>query len=84
MHESARTLRAGGLLLLAFLVGVEVLHRDEMWGEAVSLDFHLLRMEQVAAGCEGAGLTVEMTLERPPYVAVEGPTTRGYLLARKP
>ncbi|HWW10073.1 MAG TPA: methyltransferase domain-containing protein [Candidatus Acidoferrales bacterium] len=84
MQECARALRANGLLLLAFHVGDEVLHRDEMWGVPVSLDFHLLTMERVAGACAGAGLTVEMTLERRPYTAVEGPTTRGYLLASKP
>jgi hypothetical protein len=39
LREFNRVLIPEGLLLLAFHVGSEVVHRDEMWGQAVSLDF---------------------------------------------
>lgn len=39
LSEMKRVLRSGGLLLLAFHVGDEVVHFDELWGQAVALDF---------------------------------------------
>jgi SAM-dependent methyltransferase len=43
LAETKRVLRPGGLLLLAFHVGDETLHLTELWGQAVSVDFHFLR-----------------------------------------
>ncbi len=83
MREFSRVLSDGGLVLLSFHVGNEVVHRDEMLGHPVSLDFHLLRMDDVTAACASAGLLVDATLERRPYAPTEAPTRRGYVLARK-
>jgi SAM-dependent methyltransferase len=41
-REIYRVLRPGGLLLLAFHAGDEVLHEDELWGQKISMDFLLL------------------------------------------
>ena len=81
--ELARALAPGGLLLVSFHVGDDVIHRDEMLGRPVALDFHMLNTRDVAALCEQAGLTVQVTLERRPHLAIEAPTTRGYVLAGK-
>jgi SAM-dependent methyltransferase len=81
--ELARTLAPGALLLLSFHVGDGVIHRDEMLGQQVQLDFHLPTSRHAIAICEEAGLTVQVNLERQPYLAVEAPTTRGYVLAQK-
>ncbi len=83
VRELARTLTPSGLLLLSFHVGEGVIHRDEMLGKPVQLDFHLIRSRDMVAACEAAGLTVQLTLERQPHLAVEAPTTRGYVLAKK-
>lgn len=83
LRECSRALVDGGLLLVSFHTGEGVIHRDEMLGQPVTLDFHLLRLEQVSEACRHAGFTVHAHLERPPYTAVEGPTTRGYVLGRK-
>src|SRR5262249_51980591 len=39
LRELKRVLRSGGVLFLAFHIGQEILHRDELWGEEVTLDF---------------------------------------------
>jgi|SRR5258705_1831412 len=74
---------AGGLLLLAFHVGDEVVHFDELWGQAVSLDFHLFCADAVAGALRRAGFEVEKIVERDPYPNVEAQTRRGYILASK-
>lgn len=80
--EFRRVLRPGGPLLVAFHIGDEVRHVDELLEQSVSLDFHLLRPADVAGLLEAAGFTVEMWLERTPYTSVEAATQRGYVLAR--
>jgi SAM-dependent methyltransferase len=78
----ARVLRSGGLLLVAFHVGEERVHRDEWWQQPVSLDFQFYQPAHLIALMEAAGFKVEMQLERAPYPA-EHPSQRGYLLARR-
>jgi len=51
-REMERVLQPGGLLLLAFHTGDEVLHEDELWGLPISLDFHL---QTLRAGGKKAG-----------------------------
>ncbi|MDQ6848331.1 MAG: methyltransferase domain-containing protein [Candidatus Dormibacteraeota bacterium] len=81
--ELARALAPGGLLFVSFHVGDAVIHREELLGRPVTLDFHMLNTADVVALCERAGLTVQVTLERRPHLAIEAPTTRGYVLAGK-
>jgi SAM-dependent methyltransferase len=84
MREFYRVLRLGGLTLLAFHIGDEVVHRDEWWEKAVSLDFHFYQLETLARRLEEAGFHIEAKIERAPYVgSVEHPSQRGYILARK-
>jgi SAM-dependent methyltransferase len=84
LSEMRRVLRSGGLLLLAFHVGDEVVHFDELWGQAVSLDFHLFCADAVVGALRRAGFEVEKIVERDPYPNVEAQTRRGYILASKP
>jgi SAM-dependent methyltransferase len=85
MREFYRVLRLGGLALLAFHIGDEVVHRNEWWEKPVSLDFHFYQIEALARRLEEAGFRIEARIERAPYVgSVEHPSQRGYLLARKP
>ena len=43
LRELHRVLKPAGRLLLAFHVGDDVLHREEMWDVKVSLDFYFFR-----------------------------------------
>jgi SAM-dependent methyltransferase len=77
----AHALRPGGRLLLGWHLGTDTLHLEELWGTAVRLDTYFFTAEGMAAGCEAAGLHVMEQHQRDPYVDVEYPSQRGYLLA---
>jgi SAM-dependent methyltransferase len=83
-REIQRVLRPGGLLLLAFHTGNEVLHEDELWGQKISMDFLLLPASEIKRDLEAAGFTIEEVVERGPYPDVEYQSQRAYIFARKP
>ena len=81
-REFRRVLAPGGVLLVAFHVGTETIHLDELWGRAVSLDFRFLVPGEIVAALRAAGLAVIESAEREPYEGAEYPSRRCYLLAR--
>lgn len=83
-REFHRVLRPGGYALVAFHVGDELVHRDEWWGHAVSVDFQFYQPAAIKRELRAAGFVVEARIEREPYIDVEHPSQRAYLLARKP
>jgi SAM-dependent methyltransferase len=83
-REMQRVLKPGGLLLLAFHIGDEILHEDELWGKKISMNFLLLQTSDIRHWLEQAGLVIEEVIERGPYPAVEYPSRRAYIFARKP
>ena len=84
LQEFRRVLRPGGLFLLAFHVGQDILHVDELWGEPVSLDFVFFRPEEMTGYLQAAGFVIDEVIERPPYPQVEHQSQRAYIFARKP
>ncbi len=84
-QEMLRVLQPQGMLLLGFHCGNQVVHRDEMWGAPVSLDFHFFPRSAVVTRLEEAGFTVQEAVEREPYgPEVEYQSRRGYVFARRP
>jgi SAM-dependent methyltransferase len=84
-REMARVLKPGGLLLLAFHIGDETLHRDEWLDRPVSLDFRFFSPQAIGRDLEAAGLMIEEVIEREPYAPeVEHQSRRAYIFALKP
>jgi SAM-dependent methyltransferase len=84
-REMHRVLRPGGRLLLAFHVGDQMIHEEELWERAISMDFFLFQPAEIRRYIEAAGLMVEEIIEREPYaVDVEYQSRRAYIFAQKP
>lgn len=81
-QEARRVLAPGGLALLAFHSGEEVVHRDDLFGAPVSLDFRCHTPENVVPALRLANLAVIEQVQREPYPGAEYPSRRCYLLAR--
>jgi ubiquinone/menaquinone biosynthesis C-methylase UbiE len=83
-REMARVLQTGGSLLLAFHVGDETLHPEELWGRPIAMDFFFFQPSSIRRLLEVAGLQIEETVEREPYAPeVEHQSRRAYIFARK-
>lgn len=84
-REMTRVLAPGGLLLLTFHTGNQIVHVQEMWGQKVSLEFFFFDPQSIRMKLEAAGLTVEDVIERGPYAPeIEHQSHRAYVFARKP
>jgi SAM-dependent methyltransferase len=84
LSEIRRVLGPGGLALFAFHIGEETLHRDELWGHPISLDFRFFQPAWISAQLGEAGFRILEATEREPYPEVEYPSRRCYLLAENP
>jgi SAM-dependent methyltransferase len=82
--EMVRALEPDGLVLIAFHVGGEIVHPDELWGVPLTLDFYLHQTATICQDLEAADFAVEEVAEREPYPEVEYQSRRAYILARKP
>ena len=81
-REARRVLVPGGLALVSFHIGEEVVHRDELFGAQVSLDFRCHAPENVVEALRSASLEVIEQVRREPYDGAEYPSRRCYLVAR--
>jgi SAM-dependent methyltransferase len=81
-RESRRVLAPDGLALVSFHVGQEVIHRDELFGAPVSLDFRYHPVQGVLEALRSAGLMPIEQIERDPYAGAEYPSRRCYVVAR--
>jgi len=83
-REMARVLQPGGTILLAFHVGSDTIHVDELWGKRISLDFFFFLPASIQRYMENAGLEIDEIIERGPYApSVEHQSRRAYVFARK-
>lgn len=76
-------LQAAGLLLLAFHIGDEVVHFDEMWGCPICMDFFYFQPAEVRNYMEAAGLVIEEVSEREPYAPEGAPKPEGIHLGEE-
>src|SRR5207248_7092375 len=83
--EMCGGLGPGGLLFLAFPLGVEVMQEENCWGHEGSLDLVLFGRKQVERYLGLVGFAIEDSLERDPYAPqVEYQSRRAYIRACKP
>jgi SAM-dependent methyltransferase len=82
MREMRRVLAPGGLALVSFHAGDEVVHVDELFGAAVDLDFRFHHPAAVVEALRAASFAVIEQVEREPYEGAEYPSRRCYLLAK--
>lgn len=82
--EMFRVLSPGGLLLLAFHLGEEVLRPEELWGQPIAMEFYHLPLGPIRAQLAEAGFEIVEVVERDPYPEVEYQSRRAYIFARKP
>jgi len=78
-----RVLRPGGSLFMAFHGGEGIVHRDEWYGQPVSIDFRFFCGDEMSDHLEAAGFAGIKLEEREPY-DFEYPTYRCYVSATKP
>jgi len=84
-REMFRALKPGGLLFVAFHIGIEVLREENLWGHPVSLDIVFYARKEVERYLGLAGFAIEDSLERDPYAPeVEYQSRRAYIRASKP
>jgi SAM-dependent methyltransferase len=79
-QEISRVLTHGGKLLLSFHGGEGEIHRDEWYGQPLSIDFRLFQSSEMAGYLEAAGFQDITIVEREPY-DFEHPTKRIYISA---
>lgn len=78
-RECRRILVDGGVMLLGFHAGDEVVHVDDLWDAPVSLDFRFHQPAIVSRSLAEAGFVVAEVIEREPYGGVEYPSRRCYV-----
>jgi ubiquinone/menaquinone biosynthesis C-methylase UbiE len=82
-HEFYRVLQAGGVLLLTFHIGTDVLHVEKGTIKVVAADFRLLDPEEISRRLVDTGFIIEESKIRPPYPDVEYQSNRAIIRARK-
>lgn len=83
--EMHRVLKCGGLLLLSFHCGDEIVCPDELWGRPIAMNFYFFQPRAVQEHLEAAGFVIDEIIEREPYAPdVEHQSQRAYVCAHKP
>lgn len=82
MREMRRVLAPGGLALVAFHIGNETVHLDELFGAPVNLDFRFHDPADVIGALRAASFAIMEHVERERYEGAEYASRRCYLLAK--
>ena len=83
LSELKRVLKPGGVLLVTFHIGKDVVHKDEWWGKPVSIDFLFYETGEMKTNLREAGFELSEVIERDPYPDIEYQSRRAYIFARK-
>ncbi len=83
-REVFRVLQPGGLFLLTYHIGNEIIRVEEFLGKRVAIDFMLFSSGFILDTLERCGFGIKDVIEREPYPAVEYESRRGYVFAEKP
>lgn len=81
--EMYRVLKGGGVLLLAFHVGSEVIHAENFLETNATLDFTFFETDSIETALKSVGFAPINVLVRAPY-DTEHPSRRCYVFAHKP
>jgi SAM-dependent methyltransferase len=88
-RELGRVVRPGGTVMIAFHVSDaahepgDAIDEDEFLGQRIELTMHFLRPDDVAADLRASGFGEVARMLREPDPAVEYPSRRCYLIARR-
>lgn len=83
-QEVFRVLRPGGVFLLTFHIGSEIIHVDEFLGRKMDIDFMFFPTNFVVGSLSDCGFSTVEVIEREPYPAVEYQSRRAYVFSMKP
>ena len=83
-REVLRVLQSGGIFLLTFHIGEEIIHVEEFLGKKVDIDFMFFTTDFIADCLKEWGFEGIEMIERGPYPEVEYQSRRAYVFARKP
>ncbi|MFC1564845.1 class I SAM-dependent methyltransferase [candidate division KSB1 bacterium] len=84
LSELNRALKPGGILLMSFHLGSEILLIEELWGEDVCFEFYYFKKEEIEKSVLAAGFNIMESRIRNPYKDIEYESKRCYIMVDKP
>jgi len=82
-EEINRVLKSGGDFLFSFHVGDEIVHFDQAHDKEIDIDLFFFKTDDIVELLYTTGFNLVDAIERRPYEAVEYPSRRAYIWARK-
>ena len=83
-NEIFRVLQPGGILLLTYHIGDEIIRLEEFLGRKIDIDFMFFTTDFIYNCLKKIGFEEIELIEREPYPNVEYESRRAYVFATKP